>query len=413
MRIHTSRVSVSGLCDVAQVGDRAIVKRAAMPPLQAEVVEVSSDAVILLPDAEPQGVAIGEKVALTGPVRLAPDKSWLGRVVDPLGRSLDDLCLMPGQKPFPINAPPPSATRRRGLGPRFSTGWAAFNTLLPLVAGQRLGLFAGSGVGKSMLLGALARNVEADVVVVALIGERGREVRDFVENTLGAEGMKRTVVVAATSDQSALLRRNCAKSAMTVAEYFRNSGLSVLFLADSITRFAEAHRELASASGEPSNLRGYPASTAQEIMTLCERAGPGEDGMGDITAIMTVLVAGSDMEGPVADIMRGVLDGHVVLGREIAERGRYPAIDLLKSVSRSLPEAATPSENETIQEVRKILGAYARSEIMIQSGLYVAGTDPVLDRAVALWPKLDAFIAEKEEAGIADSFLRLRMILSG
>jgi len=223
--------------------------------------------------------------------------------------------------------------------------------------------------------------------------------------------MARAVVVAATSDRSPLVRRRCAWAAMAVAEYFRDQGQHVLFLADSITRFAEAHREVAVAAGELPSLRGYPPSTAHTIMSLCERAGPGSAYSGTITAILSVLVAGSDMEEPVADILRGVLDGHVVLDRKIAERGRYPAIDLLRSVSRSLPHAASEDENRTIAEARQLLGAYARSEMMIRAGLYTQGSDPLLDQAIRLWPDLDAYLAEPEAQNTANSFNRLRLIL--
>ncbi|MEE4318046.1 MAG: flagellum-specific ATP synthase FliI, partial [Erythrobacter sp.] len=261
------------------------------------------------------------------------------------------------------------------------------------------------------LLAHLARNMQADVVVLALIGERGRELRDFVETALGAEGMRRTVIVAATSDTPATIRRRCAQTAMAVAEHFRDEGRSVLLLADSVTRFAEAHREAALAMGEPPALRGYPASTAALITALCERAGPGAEGQGDITAVFTVLVAGSDMEEPLADMMRGVLDGHIVLDRAIAERGRYPAIDLLRSVSRSLPSAATEEENALITRARHLLGAYASNEAMIRAGLYAEGSDPLLDQALRAWPALDAFLAEPERHGIAHSFDRLRLAL--
>jgi flagellum-specific ATP synthase len=307
---------------------------------------------------------------------------------------------------------PPAAAQRRGLGERLSTGVAVFDTLLPLVRGQRIGLFAGSGVGKSSLLARFARGVAADVVVIALVGERGRELRDFTERVLGSEGMARSVVVTATSDQSALQRRRCALSALTVAEHFRDQGLHVLLLVDSVTRFAEAHREVALASGEAASLRGYPPSTAHAIMSLAERAGPGGGEAGDITAVLSVLVAGSDMEEPVADIIRGTLDGHVVLDRKIAERGRYPAIDLLRSVSRSLPEAASSAENALISDARRTLGAYDRAEMMVHAGLYVQGTDPVVDRAIRLWPQLDGFLAEDAPAGGPDaSFARLRACL--
>jgi flagellum-specific ATP synthase len=287
-----------------------------------------------------------------------------------------------------------------------------FNTLLPIVQGQRIGLFAGSGVGKTRLLGQMAQNMHTDVVVIALIGERGRELGEFVHRVLGPKGMARAVVVAATSDQSPLLRRRCAWTAMCVAEHFRDAGRHVLLIADSITRFAEAHREIAVASGEAAALRGYPASLAHTIMALAERAGPGLPGTGDITALFSVLVAGSDMEEPVADILRGVLDGHVVLDRQIAERGRFPAIDLPRSVSRSLPEAADEGENRLIAEARRLLGVYDENEMMIRAGLYHSGSDPVLDKAIAAWPELDAFLAEPESADLQQSFARLNLILT-
>ena len=269
-------------------------------------------------------------------------------------------------------------------------------------------------VGKSSLLGRFARGVTADVVVIALVGERGRELREFTERVLGPSGMARSVVVTATSDQSPLVRRMCALTAMAVAEHFRDKGLHVLLLVDSVTRFAEAHREVALAGGEDATLRGYPPSLTRAIMGLAERAGPGPEGAGDITAVFSVLVAGSDMEEPVADILRGVLDGHVILDRRIAERGRFPAIDLLRSVSRSLPEAATEKENALIGEARRLLGAYDRAELMIQAGLYAAGSDPVIDRAIKVWPLLDGFLAEAAPAsGVEGSFERLRVCLAG
>lgn len=250
------------------------------------------------------------------------------------------------------------------------------------------------------------------MVVIALIGERGREVREFVDRVLGKEGMKRAVVVAATSDQSPMMRRRCAWMAMSVAEHFRDLGRQVLFLADSITRFAEAHREVALASGEAGNLRGFPPSTTQQITSLCERSGPGVGHSGDITAVFSVLVAGSDMEEPVADILRGVLDGHVVLDRKIAERGRFPAIDILRSVSRALPEAASGEENELILEGRRLLGLYDRSEMMIQAGLYSKGSDASLDHAVDAWPKIDRFLAAPEVVNTHASFEQLSQCLA-
>ncbi|HKK85136.1 MAG TPA: FliI/YscN family ATPase [Roseovarius sp.] len=401
---------LSGLSGEARLGDRVRIDRMS-GPLHGEVVQLEDGRTVILPDEAPVGVALGDSALLLDAATVSPAPGWIGRVIDPFGNPLDGTPLASGQVSYPLRANPPAPAKRRALGLRLETGMAAFNTVLPIVRGQRLGLFAGSGVGKSSLLGHLGKNMQADVVVFALIGERGRELREFVENVLGPEGMRRAVIVAATSDMSPLIRRRCAWAAMAVAEYFRDRGQQVLFLADSITRFAEAHREVATASGEMPALRGYPATTSHMIMSLCERAGPGAGQAGDITALFSVLVAGSDMEEPVADILRGVLDGHVVLDRVIAERGRYPAIDLLRSVSRSLPAAASDEENALISQVRANLGAYAASETMIRAGLYTEGSDPDLDQAVRLWPDLDAFLAETESNSASDSFARLGLIL--
>ncbi|WP_371170476.1 FliI/YscN family ATPase [Aliiroseovarius sp. 2305UL8-7] len=405
--IGQGTLRITGLSAAAAQADLVEIRPSSGRPRMGEVLNLSSDSVTVLPDGDVEGLQIGDQVNLEGRAEIAPDDSWIGRVIDPMGRSLDGRPILRGATATPLRGEVSNPTERRPLGERLETGLAAFNTFLPIVRGQRIGLFAGSGVGKSTLLAKLARGVQADVVVIALIGERGREVREFVDRVLGPEGMKRAVVVAATSDQSPMVRRRCGWAGMTVAEHFRNQGRHVLFLADSVTRYAEAHREIALASGESGNLRGFPPSTAQQITTLCERAGPGTAGEGDITAIFSVLVAGSDMEEPVADILRGVLDGHVVLDRKIAERGRFPAIDLLRSVSRALPDAATDDENALISRGRKLLGLYSRSEMMIQSGLYAAGSDPALDEAIAAWPALDALLTESEPDNSAASFARL------
>ncbi len=397
---------VTGLSLGTGLGDRVLV-RARDGGIGGEVLSLLPNGLAILPDGPAEGVEIGCPVELIGRAEISPDDGWIGRIVDPYGRPLDGRPLLPGRVPRGLRAAAPAAASRRSMGARLQTGVAVFDTLLPLVRGQRIGLFAGSGVGKSSLLAKFARGVAADVVVIALIGERGRELRDFAEKVLGQAGMERSVIVAATSDQSPLSRRRCAWAAMAVAEHFRDQGLHVLFLADSVTRFAEAHREVALAAGEDPSLRGYPPSVAHMIMSLAERAGPGPQGGGDITAVFSVLVAGSDMEEPISDILRGVLDGHVVMDRKIAERGRYPAIDLLRSVSRSLPGAASAEESLMIAEARKLLGAYDRAELMIQAGLYTVGTDPLVDRAIKVWPALDGFLAEESPDGVAASFQRL------
>lgn len=409
--VDAGLVRLTGLSDRARLGDTLVLRRDKGPALTGEVLRLSQDHVTMLPDEPPTGVSLGQRVLLEAAGQVAPDDTWIGRIIDPYGKALDGRPILRGAVPRALRSSPPEPATRGAFGARLETGMAVFNTLLPVVRGQRVGLFAGSGVGKTSLLGHLGREMEADVVVFALIGERGRELREFVENVLGPEGMRRSIVVAATSDRSPLVRRRCAWTAMAVAEHFRDQGRHVLFLADSVTRFAEAHREVSTAAGELPALRGFPASTAHQIMALCERAGPGLAGAGDITALFTVLVAGSDMDEPVADILRGVLDGHVVLDRQIAERGRYPAIDLLRSVSRSLPAAASEEENAMILRTRALLGAYARSETMVKAGLYAEGSDPELDQALKVWADLDAFIAEKETVSAKNSFNRLSLIL--
>ena len=409
--VQGASVRVSGLSAVAAVGDLIEIERRIGGHLVGEVLQLDRQDVIAMPDGAVDGISLGDRVRLRPAVDIAPCEDWIGRVVDPCGQPLDGRALACGPVSRRLQAAPPPPAWRRGFGPRLETGMAAFNTFLPIVRGQRMGIFAGSGVGKSSLLASLGCNMQADVVVFALIGERGRELRDFVESGLGEAGLSRSVVVAATSDQSPLTRRRCAWTAMTVAEHFRDAGKQVLLMVDSITRFAEAHREVCVAAGELPALRGFPATTGHQIMSLCERAGPGHGSAGDITALFSVLVAGSDMEEPVADILRGVLDGHVVLDRQIAERGRYPAIDLLRSVSRSLPGAASAEENRLIGSARSMMGAYARSETMVRAGLYKDGSDPQLDEALRAWPELDAFLTESETVSAKNSFDRLALIL--
>jgi len=401
-------VIVSGLDRVAALGDRVRLGT----NVTGEVLGMEAGRARVMPEGPADGLRLGAPVAHLGPPTISPHDSWLGRVIDPDGQPMDGRAIFPGPQAYPLVAPPPPPASRRGLGQRLATGFAVFDTLLPIVRGQRVGLFAGSGVGKSRLIAALAEGMTADVVVIGLIGERGREVRDFVTETLGPEGLSRAVVIAATSDRPALTRARAAHAMMAVAEYFRDQGRNVLVLADSITRFAEAQRDVAAAAGEPFGPGGFPASMAQTIMALAERAGPGAGAQGDITAIFSVLVAGSDMEGPVADVMRGTLDGHVVLSREIAERGRYPAVDLLRSVSRSLPAAASEEENKMITRARQLLGAYDRAEMMLQAGLYTPGADPVTDGAVKVWEDLDAFVGSPSAVDIGESFNVLRKTLS-
>ncbi len=410
--IASGIVQVRGLSKVGHVGDLVSVHPKDGGQVLGEILALRETVVDILPESGSEGIALNDPVSHLGPTHIMPDPSWIGRILDPFLRPLDGKPLTSGSKEVPLKSAPPEPATRKRFGERLPTGIAAFDTLIPLVQGQRLGIFAGSGVGKSTLLSDLAKGVQADVVVITLIGERGRELRDFVEDTLGPEGMRRAIVVAATSDQSAMIRRRSAWVGMAIAEFFRDQGAHVLLLADSITRFAEAHREIALAAGEVASLQGFPPSTSHELMALSERAGPGKLGSGDITAVFSILVQGSDMEGPIADIMRGVLDGHVILSREIAERGRFPAIDVSKSVSRSLPSAASEAELEIIAKARITISAYENSKLMIRSGLYDSGSDAVIDHAIAVIPKIEAFLSNRSTPSIEIAFSLLENCLA-
>jgi flagellum-specific ATP synthase len=403
------RIEIAGLSGVARVGDRVRIARRAMQPVMAEIIGLRDGAAIGYAFGAPDGVVAGARADLDASAQFAsPSHEWLGFALDWRGVAHGAVA-PPGTGPIrrPLAAPPPPARTRRALGPRLDTGFAAFDTMLPLCRGQRIGVFAGSGVGKSMLLGGLAKSFDCDVAVIGLIGERGREVRHFIDEVLGDSGMRRSVVIASTSDEPALVKRQAARLAMTVAEHFRDEGRHVLLIIDSLTRYAEAHREIALAGGEPPSLHAYPPSTIGAIASLVERAGPGSAGAGDITGVFSVLVAGSDMEEPVADMTRGLLDGHVVLERAIAERGRFPAIDIRRSVSRSLPAAASDGENALIADARSIIAAYEDSETIVRAGLYTPGADARTDRALKIWPRLDAFLTIQDSPSATESFAAL------
>ena len=409
--VDSGSIRIEGLSLHARVGDQITIAADAGDSRGGEVVALSPNEIRAMSYDSPQGVAIGDLVSLDGVSGAAASPSWIGRIVDAFGQPLDGKPLFQGLESAPLHRAPPPAALRSRMGARLNTTMGLFNTMLPLARGQRIGIFAGSGVGKTTLLAILAKGVEADVVVIGLIGERGRELRDFVEETLGEEGMNRAVVVAATSDQSPLIKRRAAWMAMATAEAFRDQGKHVLLLLDSITRFAEAHREIALTAGEAPSLRAYPPSTSNQIAQLAERAGPGPQGSGDITAVFSVLVAGSDMEEPVADITRGVLDGHIVLDREIAERGRFPAVDVRRSVSRCLPGVANTGENTLINHARRIISAYEKAAPMIQTGLYVKGSDPLVDESITYWPKLDAFFTRGSFANTDDAFIEVANLM--
>jgi flagellum-specific ATP synthase len=388
-------LEITGLRPPPAAGERIAVLSGGAA-LLAEVVATRPEAQQALPLGPAGGARAGQAVRLLGPPRLDVSDGWLGRVVDPLGAPLDGRGALPrGGGARPLHADPPPAGLRARLGPRIGLGVRALDLFCALREGQRLGLFAASGIGKSTLLAMLAGAPGFDVVVLGLVGERGRELREFLEDDLGPERLARSVVVCATSDAAAPLRREAALAAMTVAEHFRDAGKRVLLLLDSVTRFALACREIGLAAGEPPATRGFPPSVFAELPRLLERAGPGVEGCaGSITLLATVLVEGDDHDEPVADAVRGILDGHVVLDRAIAERGRYPAVDVLRSLSRTMPGCLDPAQRELVARARAALALQQEMAELVRLGAYRAGTDPGVDAALRIAPRIEALLRQ-------------------
>lgn len=404
-------VHIKGLAGIIGLGDRIAITTGPKTQMLGEVISLEGEICVAMMYERTQGLRVGQKALVANDPQPCPSEDWIGKVLDHSGRMVDGAQPTPGHTPVDLRASPPKAVLRRALGERLITGVSAIDTFLPLCQGQRIGLFAGSGIGKSSLLGALAKGSNADINIIALIGERGREVRSFVEETLGEAGMKNSILFVSTSDEASALRLRTAQLAIATAEHFRNEGMQVLFLCDSLTRYADAHRDVALTAGEVPSLRAYPPSTFGALSALCERSGPGIDGQGDITAIFSVLVAGSNMEEPIADMVRGILDGHIILDREIAERGRYPAINLSRSVSRSLPGAATDEQNKLLNTARKYVRQYEDAKTLIQAGLYAAGSDPEIDKSVEVYPALDAFLGDTSAGKIEEKFETLKEIV--
>ena len=389
--IRGMELRATGLRLAAAIGDHVEVAG----KVRGEVVGIQADGVQILPFGGWEGVAAGAPVELLqGGQDIHPDLSWLGRVIDPFGAPLDGRPLAAGAAPYAIRAKAPDAFGRRPVGAKLETGVKALDIFTPLCRGQRLGVFAGSGVGKSTLMAMLARQTDAEVIVIGLIGERGREVQDFLQRDLGPEGLARSCLIVATSDLPPLSRRQAAWTATAVAEYFRDQGKQVLLMLDSVTRFAMAQREIGLSAGEPPATRGYTPTVFAELPKLLERSGPGGKGQGDVTAIYTVLVDGDDMNEPVADAVRGILDGHLVLDRKIAEAGRYPALNVAKSISRMLPHCHTVIEQRIMTHARRAMARYADIEDLARIGAYRPGTDPETDCAIAFAGRAEEFLRQ-------------------
>ena len=367
-------------------------------PVLAEVVGFRQHRVLLMPLGEMRGLGPGSEVVKTGqPFKIPVGESLLGRVIDAMGKPLDGKGpLGPCQESYPIHQEPPSAMERRRIAMPVATGIRAIDALLTLGEGQRLGIFSGSGVGKSTLLGMIARNTEADINVIALVGERGREVRDFLERDLGEKGLAHSVVVVATSDQPSLIRIQAALVATAVAEYFRDRGKRVMLMMDSVTRFAMAQREVGLAIGEPPTTKGYTPSVFALLPKLLERAGTTAH-QGSITGLYTILVEADDMNEPVADTCRAILDGHVVLSRELAAQNQYPAIDVLNSVSRVMRDIVSPEQMDASGKIRSILATYKSVEDLISIGAYVKGSNPKVDEALKRLDAVLVFLKQSRE----------------
>ena len=388
-------------CEVA-IGDRCRVLCPNAAPVDTEVVGFSGKKVLLMPIGDVRGLAPNARVvpvARGGDVPVGPE--LLGRVLDGTGQPLDDKRPPLARETVPLNGARVNPLRRTAIREPLDVGVRAINALLTVGQGQRMGLFAGSGLGKSVLLGMMTRYTSADVIVVGLIGERGREVQEFIADILGGEGLARAVVVASPADDPPLKRIHGAALATAIAEYFRDQGKQVLLLMDSLTRFAQAQREIALAIGEPPATRGYPPSVFARLPQLVERAGNGGGGAGGITAFYTVLTEDEDGNDPIAETARAVLDGHIVLSRELAQQGSYPAIDVERSISRAMPQFTQNAQREHMLRFKKLYSTYRQNADLISVGAYVSGSDPRVDEAVIMYPHLLAFLTQPLDQAVS------------
>jgi flagellum-specific ATP synthase len=407
-------VEIGGIARHLSVGARCDLLGQAGRRVPCEVVGFRNDRALAMAFGGFDGIGLGCKVELAdSEPAVRPAAGWLGRVVNAFGEPIDGKGPLPlGPRPYALRASPPPAHARRRVAGKVDLGVRAINSFLTCCRGQRMGIFAGSGVGKSVLLSMMARYTTADVNVIGLIGERGREVQEFLEDDLGPEGLAHSLVVVATSDEPPLMRRQAAHLTMALAEFFRDQGRDVLCLMDSVTRFAMALREIGLSAGEPPASKGYTPSVFAELPRLLERAGPGT-AEGSITGLFTVLVEGDDHNEPIADAVRGILDGHIVLDRTIAARGRYPAVDILRSLSRTMPGCNTAAENAVVDKARRLMAIYENMAELIRLGAYRAGSDPEVDEAIRYHDALEAFLRQgkTEQADLAGGYRQLAEIL--
>jgi len=403
-------VEIAGFGQDLTIGSRVHL-RPNHKDIPCEVVGFRDNRALLLPFGNLEGVGLDCPAFIQrSPPTICPDDRWLGRVINALGEPIDGKGpMMQGATPILLKNSAPDPHKRTRIGAPLDLGVRAVNSFLSTCVGQRMGIFSGSGVGKSVLLSMMARYTEADVSVIGLVGERGREVQEFLEDDLGDLGLNRSVVIVATGDEPALMRRQAAYTTMATAEYFRKQGKTVLCLIDSVTRFAMAQREIGLSAGEPPTSKGYPPTTFGELARLLERAGPGVQGEGSITGLFSVLVEGDDMNEPISDAVRGIIDGHIVMERKIAERGRYPAINVLKSVSRSMPACLTQEQNGLVRVAKHLISSYEDMEELIKLGAYRKGSDPKVDNAIDRYPHIEKFLTQQKDdnTSIEDSFSQL------
>lgn len=405
MEAEGCHAPVGGRCDVVGQDGRRI---------ETEVVGFAGERLYLMPVGDMRGLLPNARVIpVEGVPEIRVGDSLLGRTLDGRGKALDGGPALIGPDSVPLFGKPINPLERKPIREQLDVGVRSINALLTVGRGQRMGLFAGSGVGKSMLLGMMTRNTNADVVVVGLIGERGREVREFIDTSLGSEGMERAVVVATPADETPLMRMHGAWLSTAIAEYFRDRGMHVLLLMDSLTRFAQAQREVALAIGEPPATKGYPPSVFAKLPQLVERAGNGADGNGSISAIYTVLAEGDDPNDPIVDASRAILDGHITLTRRLADAGIYPAIDIEASVSRAMPQVASREHQELLSRFRQIYSVYQEHRDLIAVGAYRQGTDPRVDDAIARWPAILDFLRQRGDERVCteSSIAALRELL--